>query len=152
MDSLRTKIQEDMRNALLAKDMQKAGALRMLYASIRNKEIALRKGVDVELGDEQIVEIVQSEIKSRRDSIVSYEQGGRPELAEKEQKEIDVISVYLPVQLTDDEISSLVREVIGGEDIAGLNIGKVMGAVMQKAKGKADGARVSEAVKKALGK
>lgn len=136
--------------ALRSKDSKKLDAFRMLRASIKNKAIELRKP---ELTDEEIVSIIRSEIKKRKESIELYAQAGRDELAVKEKEEIDILQVFLPEEASDDEVLAQVSAVVAGlpeEDRA--NFGKVMGAVMKALQGKVEGNRVSEFVKKALQK
>jgi uncharacterized protein len=144
------KINNDIKQAMLAKDADKLSVLRMLSAALRNKEISLRAGEGkVELSDEQVVETLQSEIKKRRDSAEAYLSGNRPELADKEKQEIAYLCGYLPAQLTEEDIEKVIREVIA--EIGGTpNFGQVMGHVAQKTKGKADGRLVGELVKKFL--
>lgn len=150
MSTLREKIQEDLKDAMRAKDEARLAVLRMLQSSIRNKEISLRKGEDVALNDEQVVETIAGEIKKRKDSIEAYRSGSREDLAEKEQAEITVLEKYLPAQLTDDELEVIVRETVAELGEAGKNFGAVMGKVMAKVKGRADGSKASETVKKVL--
>jgi len=136
--------------ALRSKDSKKLDAFRMLRASIKNKAIELRKP---ELTDEEIVSIIRSEIKKRKESIELYTQAGRDELAVKEKEEIDILQVFLPEEASDDEVLAQVSAVVAGlpeEDRA--NFGKVMGSVMKALQGKVEGNRVSEFVKKALQK
>jgi len=149
MAKLLAQINDDLKEAMKGKDAATLSTLRMLIAAARNKEITLREGGEAELTDEQIIEVVSSEIKKRRDSAEAYTSGGRPELAEKETAEIATLQKYLPAQLSDEELEKIVKEVIAsGAD----NFGKVMGQVMARAKGKADGGKVGELVKKLLAK
>jgi uncharacterized protein len=146
---LKVKLNEDLKEAMRAKDALKTGVLRMLIGAMRNKEISLRKGDAVELSDEQALEVVSSEIKKRRDSCEAYEKGGRNDLAEQEKSEAGILSAYLPAQLTDDELEKIAMEAVASLP-EGANFGQAMGAVMPKVKGKADGSRISAAVKKAI--
>lgn len=148
MSQLSNLINEDVKNAMRAKDEKTLGALRMLISALRNKEISLRSGEKVELSDEQVVEVVGSEVKKRKDSIVSYEQGGRNDLAEQERSEIAILEKYLPTQATDEEIMVIVNEIISAN--SGANFGVIMGQAMAKLKGQADGNRVTAIVKKAM--
>lgn len=149
MAKLLEQINQDLKQAMINKDAALLSALRMLIAAMRNKEITLREGGKAELTDEQAVEVVASEIKKRRDSVLAYEQGGRPELAEKENSEIKILEKYLPEQMSDEELEKIVAEVIAG---GASDYGRAMGQVMAKVKGKADGAKVGEMVKKLLAK
>jgi hypothetical protein len=156
MAKLLEQINQNLKEAMKNKDAETLSVLRMLIAAARNKEITLRKDGQAELTDEQIIEVVASEIKKRRDSAEAYNNGGRPELADKENAEIKILEKYLPEQLSDDELEKIVQEVLasGADNLpAGqASFGKVMGQVMARAKGKADGSKVGEIVKKLLAK
>ena len=134
---------------MMAKDAETLSTLRMLIAAARNKEITLRKDGQAELTDEQIIEVVASEIKKRKDSVEAYTAGGRQELADKESAEIKILEKYLPEQMSDSELEKVVKEVIAG---GATDFGRAMGQVMGKVKGKADGNKVGEMVKKLLQK
>jgi len=147
MSSLIEKINSDLKAAMMEKRADELSALRMLIAAAHNKEISIREKGAAELSDEQIIEVVASEIKKRKDSVEAYVAGGRQELADKETMEIKILQKYLPAQLSDGELEKIVQEVVAsGAD----NFGKVMGQVMARVKGKAAGARVGELVKKLL--
>ncbi len=150
---LKERINNDLKEAMKAKDELTLSVLRMFMTAIKNKEIMLRKGEDVKLTDEQIAEIAASEIKKRKDSIVEYEKGKRVDLANKEKKEIVVLKKYLPEQLSDKEIEKEVKEIIAAlGEVKPSDFGKVMGSAMARLKGKADGGKVGEIVKKVLEK
>jgi uncharacterized protein YqeY len=150
MNNLEKKINDDLKAAMLDKNADLVLILRMMVSALRNKEISLRQGEGkVELTDEQVVQVLSGEVKKRNDSIELFNQGGRPELAEKEEAEVAVIKCYLPIELSDEELERIVREIIA--DIgSNPNFGQVMGMVMARVKGQADGNRVSAAVKKVL--
>ena len=143
-----------------AKDEATLSTLRMLSAALQNKAIALRQGEAVELTEEQAIETVASEIKKRQDSIEAYTAGNRPELAAKEQAEIELLKKYLPEQASDEEIEKIVKGVIAAAaagqagppagEAGAVDFGRAMGQAMARLKGKADGKRVGEAVKKAI--
>ena len=150
-----------------AGDQVLVGTLRMVMAVIATKEKEKRYKIskdkpelkeeelvkESELADEQIVEVISSEIKKRKDAIVLYQQGNRPELAEKEQKEIEILIKYLPEQLSGEELKKLVEESItttGAKEMR--DMGKVMADLNPKIKGKADGGEVSKLVKELLSK
>ncbi len=143
---IKDKILEDLKQAMLAKQQTEVDTLRMLKARIMNEEIAKGK----QFSDEEIVSIVGSEVKRRRDSVEAYTQGGRPELAEKEQAEITVLQKYMPEQLSEDEVKSIIEEALSGQVFAAADFGKAMGLVMPKLKGKADGAVISKILKEKL--
>ena len=147
--TLKEKLKADLVAAMRAKEAEKLSVLRMLATAIQTKEIALRKGEDVVLSDEQVLEVIASEVKKRKDSVIAYEDGGRPELAQKEKEEIKILEIYLPEQMSDEELEQIVKAA-AAEAGPGANFGAVMGKVMGKVKGKADGNRVSAMVKKAM--
>jgi len=151
MSNILEKINSDLKKAMRGRNELAMSVLRMLISAIRNKEISLRQGEKVELTNEQIVEAIKSEIKKRKDSIEAYTQGGRPDLADKEKKEEEMLKAYLPPQIADEELEKIVRETVSllGK-VSEKDFGKVMGQVMAKVKATADGNKVSEAVKKIL--
>jgi len=141
------KLQSDLQNAQRSRDSLKVSTLRLLLAEIHNSEIAKTES----LSEQEIIGIIQREIKKRREAAAGFMQGKRPEQALKEEDEADILSNYLPKQLSDEELTKIVKETItevGAEDVA--DMGKVIGMVMGKAKGAADGARVSALVKEKL--
>lgn len=167
--SLREKIQEQVREALKNKEQLKLSVLRMLLAAIFNKEKEKRAklsktenlSVDGEaklaelskLNDTEVLETIASEVKKRKDSIEQFEKGGRPELAEQEKKEMEILAAYLPEQLSEEEIRNLVQEKISQIGASGpKEAGKVMAALMPQVKGKADGGLVSKIVQEELKK
>jgi uncharacterized protein YqeY len=147
--SLESKIIDDIKDAMKAKDAPRLSALRMVKANLMNRKI--EKGS--ELTDEEIGKALQSLVKQRRDSIEQYEKAGRPELAAKEAEEIAVIEVYLPKAATPEEIAAAIDAAVAETGAASMkDMGTVMKAVMVKLSGKsADGRAVSEAVKAKLG-
>ncbi len=148
---LLTKIKDDLKKAMQAKDERLVGVLRMLISALRNKEISLRKGDNIELSDEQIVEVVASEIKKRKDSIEAYNKAGREDLAKNEEEEIKILEKYLPEQLSEEEIEKIIKEAVASiGEVSPKDFGRIMGMVMPKLKGKADGAKVQEIVKKII--
>lgn len=154
---LKQKILEDTTNALKSGDSLAVSTLRMLSAAIALKEKDLKYKQKLEkepeLSDDQIIEAVSSEIKKRKDAIVLYNQGNRPELAEKEQKEIEILKKYLPEQLSEGELKKLIEESIqktGAKEMK--DMGKVMADLNPKIKGKADGGEASKIVKELLSK
>ena len=151
---LKEKIQTDTKESMKAGNSFVTGVLRMALASIQAKEKEkLYKNNQNELTDEEITATLASEIKKRRDAIVLYEKGGRPELAENERKEIEVLQKYLPEQLSEDEIRKLVKESIistGAKEPK--DMGKVMAELNPKVKGRSEGGIVSRIVKEELSK
>lgn len=143
-------INQDLNEALKSKDELALGTLRMLKSTIHNWQIA-NHTIEKEPQDADILAVIQKEIKSRKDSIEMYEKGGRGELAEKEQKEIAILSKYLLEQASEDEIRTKVKEVITQTGATSIqDMGKVMGPLMSEFKGKADGAMISKIVKEEL--
>lgn len=147
--SLLNKINDDLKSAMRAKAEQELLVLRMLISSLKNKRIELKK--QEELSNEEIVAVLKTEVKKRRDSISSYQDGGREDLAEKEQAEIDIIQKYLPEEMGEEAVRTVVQEVIAGMgEVSPADFGKVMGAVMGKLKNQADGSVVQRIVKENL--
>ncbi len=152
MSKLQQQISNDLKQAMRNKQEQKVSVLRMIISAIKNKEIAARKGEDVSLTNEQVIQILRSEIKKRKDSITAYKQGDRYDLALKEKNEIEIIEEYLPEQMSDEEIEKVVKEIIQTHGNASVqkDFGKIMGQVMVRVKGQADGGKVSGVVKRVL--
>ena len=145
---LKDKITADIKVAMIAKDATRLGVLRMLTAAIQSEEINVRtKGVEM-LSDEEVMKILRREHKKREESVKVYADGGRPELAEGEKKEMEIISSYLPVAMSESEIRAVVEKVIKG---GASNLGDVMKAVMAETGGRAPGKIVSEIAKSLLG-
>lgn len=145
--SLKSQITEDMKAAMRAKDQGRLGAIRMLQAAIQRREVDER----TELNDEQVLAVIEKMIKQGRDAIRQYEDGGRPELAEKEQNEIAIWEKYLPEQLSEAEVAALIAEAITESGADGVkDMGKVMGVLKPRLAGKADMGKVSGQVKIAL--
>ena len=137
-----------MREALKAGERVRLGALRMLLASVKNREVELRH----ELSDEEFVEVASREVKRRKEAAEAFEGGGRQELADKEREEQAVLEAYLPAQLSDDEVRELVDEAVDATGASGPgDLGKVMGHVMGKAKGRVDGGTANRLVRARLG-
>ena len=132
------------------KNELKLSVLRMANAALKNRSIEKRgKGLEETLTEEEVIAVMRSEVKKRRDAIVEYEKGNRPELAQKEKEEMVILEQYLPVEMSDEEIEKIVKEVVTGiGDITPKGFGKVMGEAMKRVKGTASGDRVSVAVKK----
>ena len=144
---LKDQIEADLKDALRTSDEVRKTAIRMLMSAIRNAEIAAGKT----LSDEDTVAIVQREIKQRRDSIDQFTKGNRPDLAAKEAAEIATLEKYLPEQVGDEELRAIAQEVIARTGAQGPSgRGKVMGPLMARVKGRADGRRVNEIVTELL--
>jgi uncharacterized protein YqeY len=146
---LAERIDQEMKDAARAQQKLRLGTLRMLKSAMKYREIELAKALE----DADIVAVVGTLIKQRRDSAAQYTAGGRPELAATENEEIKILEAFLPRQLTDDELLALVQEAISAAGAKGpKEMGAVMKALMPKVQGKAEGKRVSDAVKGALAK
>jgi len=145
--TLKERITEDMKAAMRAKDSERLGAIRMLTAAIKQKEVDER----VELDDAAVIGIVDKLLKQRKDSIEAFQKAGRQDLADKEQAEAAVLQAYLPARLSAGEIEAEVKAIVAELGAKGPgDMGKVMGAVKQRLAGKADMGQVSAAVKAAL--
>jgi uncharacterized protein YqeY len=143
-------IKGDLLKALKDGDKFRADTLRYLISAINNAQI--EKGKSDPLTEEEVVEVLSKQAKQRQESIAAYEKGERKDLAEKEERELELIRSYLPEPFSDEEIGQLVEEAIGEVVAKGpQDIGKVMACVMPKVKGRADGATINRAVKEALG-
>jgi uncharacterized protein YqeY len=145
--SLKERITEDMKAAMRAKDAERLGAIRLLTAAMKQKEVDDR----VELDDAAVIGIVDKMLKQRKDSIEAFEKAGRQDLADKEKAEVAVLQAYLPARLSADEIAVEVKAIVAEVGAKGPgDMGKVMGAVKARLAGKADMGQVSAAVKAAL--
>lgn len=145
---LLARISADLKEAMKAHDADKVGLLRMLSSALKNK--AIEKGKDAVITEEEAIQAVTREAKKRKESVVAFMAGGRPDLADKETAELAIIEKYLPVLMTLEEATAAVDKILAGLADKS-NAGLVMKAVMQEMKGKADGKMVSELVKAKLG-
>ncbi|MGN6388001.1 MAG: GatB/YqeY domain-containing protein [Burkholderiaceae bacterium] len=145
--SLKQQINEDMKQAMRAKDAERLGAIRLLTAAIKQKEVDER----IDLNDAQVLAIVDKMIKQRKDSITQFTAGGRQDLADKEKAELDILSAYMPAHLSDAEVRAEVDAAIAKVGAAGpQDMGKVMGVLKPARAGRADMTAVSAQVKAAL--
>jgi uncharacterized protein YqeY len=150
--SLKDQINEDMKNAMRAKDMERLGTIRLLTAAIKQKEVDER----ITLDDAAVVAIIDKLLKQRKDSIEAFEKAERKDLADKEKAESTVLQAYLPARLSAEEVLAEVRAIVAelgaelGRNAGPGDMGKVMGAVKTKLAGKAEMGQVSAAVKAAL--
>jgi len=144
---LAEQINQDFLTAYKNHDEAKSSLLRLLKSSLQNAEIA-KKG---ELQDEEVIKLIQKEVKQRQDAIVEYKRGGRDDLANKDEAEITILKTYLPLELSEEELEKLVSEAITSTNAQSpADFGKVMAAVMPKIAGRATGDKVSTTVKKLL--
>lgn len=145
--ALKERLTDDMKSALRNRETVRLGLVRMIRAQIKNREIA--KGS--ELVDEEAVEVVSSLIKSRREALEFAVKGDRKDLVAQAEEELEILASYLPEQMSEEEIRSVVKEVIDRSGAAGPgDLGRVMGAVMPRVKGRADGRLVNNIVRDCL--
>ena len=144
---IKDKINEDMKSAMRAHDTARLGTIRLLRAAVKQREI----DEQIDATDAQVREVIAKMVKQRRDSVEQYRAGGREDLAQKEQAEIDVLSSYLPQQLTEAEINAIIDEAVAAAGVTGMaGMGKVMGLVKPRVTGRADLGKVSALVKARL--
>jgi uncharacterized protein len=145
---LKEQIPEDLKNALRNKKTLELSVLRMLQAALKNKEIDNKKEA---LTDEVVISVVGAEIKKRRDAVREFEKVNRPDAADQEKAEIEILMKYMPQQMSEDEIRDVVKSAVEETRAESMkDIGKVMKALMPKVKGKADGSIVNKIVKEML--
>ncbi len=162
---LKEKLQADVKDALKSGNSQKRTLLGMVLSSIKNREFDKRGKLSktesdpvkieemMKLNDEEVLETIGSEIKKRKDSVEQFQKGGRPELAEQEQREIEMLMAYMPEQMSEEAIREEVKKAIAESGVTDIKeMGKVLGTLMPKVKGKADGSLVSRLVKEELSK
>lgn len=145
--SLSDRLNEDMKLAMKSQDKFKLSVIRMVRAAIKNVEIDQRKTLD----DQEVLEILNREIKQRKDSLQEFEKAGRDDLAENLKAEIVILMEYMPQQFSEEEVKAIVQQTIqevGASSKA--DMGKVMGALMPKVKGRADGKLVNQFVQQLL--
>ncbi len=165
MADLKQKIQQDLNQALKSNQEISRSTLRYILSVIQGKEKEKRYKISKEskgaseselalksqLADEEIIEVISSEIKKRKEAILAYEKGKREDLAQKEKNEIEILIKYLPEQLSEDKLKDIIKEAVkktGAGQIK--DMGKVMAQIMPQVKGKADGGLVSKLVKESL--
>jgi len=162
--SLKEQLQKELTGSLKAGNQLKRMVLGTLMTAVKNKELAKRGQIGKTTNDtkeleeksrlteEEVLEVISSEVKKRKDSVEQFKKGGRHDLANKEKAEMDILLAYLPEQLSEEEIKNEIQKVI--EELGGVigskEMGKVIGAVMAKLKGRADGGLVSKIAKKLL--
>jgi uncharacterized protein YqeY len=144
------KLQEELKQSMLARDELKTSVLRLLLSAINYYEIQ-KGGAGYQATEEDILTVTQNQAKQRRDSIEQFKIAGRQELVDKETKELEILGAYLPAQMSEEEITKLVKEAIAQTGATSMaDMGKLMGVLMPKIKGKADGNLVSSIVKREL--
>jgi uncharacterized protein YqeY len=149
MMSLKDQINEDMKSAMRAKEVERLGTIRLLLAALKQKEVDER----VELTDAMVLAIIEKLIKQRKDSITQFQAANRQDLVDKEQAELLVLQAYLPEQLSESEVAAVIAKIVQDVGATGpQDMGKVMGAAKSQLSGKADMGMVSSQVKAALSK
>jgi len=138
--SIRQQLQDELKTAMKERQEDRLSTLRMLWSQIRNSEIDKKH----ELDDSEILEVIGRSVKQLKDSINDFNTGGRTDLVAKTQTEVDLLETYLPAQLSDEELRTIVAKVLSENNLT--DAGKAMGAVMKEVKGKADGNRVRQMV------
>lgn len=147
MLSLKKRITDDMKSAMRAKDKERLMTIRLVLAVVKQQEVDTRETLD----DQAVLAVLDKQVKQRRDSIAQYDKAGRDDLADQERREMAILQEYLPEQLTDSEIDALIQQAL---DITGASamsdMGKVMGFISPKAKGRADMGKISGLIKSRL--
>jgi uncharacterized protein YqeY len=145
--ALQERLSEEMKNAMKSRDDLRLSAIRMVRSAVKNKEIDARR----DLADQEIVEVLSTLVKQRRDSIRMFTEAGRDDLVAKEEKELAILLEFLPQQLGRDEVAALVEKVIAESGAQGSrDMGKVMKLLMPHVAGRADGKMVSDVVREKL--
>lgn len=145
-------LQDELKQAMLARDIETTSVLRMIISAIGYAEINTG-GAGYEATDEDVMKVIEKEAKQHRDSIEQFKNAGRPDLVEKEKKELAILAKYLPEQMGEDEVRKLVVDAIAKSGATNADdMGKVMGVLMPQVKGKADGGIVSRIVREELTK
>ena len=144
--TLRAQIVEAQKNAMKSKETQKLSVLRLLFAAIRNAEID--KGQ--ELSDDAIITLVRQQVKQLTEASKDFESGGRLDLVETYKQEAEILKLFLPEEISDEQIEKVVRDVLSQTDLTTVNVGHVMGNVMKELKGTADGNRVRACVQRLI--
>jgi uncharacterized protein YqeY len=145
--TLKDQLNESMKTAMKARDDLRLSAVRMVRSMVKNREIDLKK----ELNDQDVIEIISTLVKQRRESIRMYREGNRPDLVEKEEAELEILLGFLPAQLSTAEIEALVDKIISETGAQGAkDMGRVMKALTPLTSGKTDGKTVSDTVKQKL--
>ncbi|NTW82537.1 MAG: GatB/YqeY domain-containing protein [Chlorobiaceae bacterium] len=149
--SLKEKIDQDLKETMKSGDKDRLNAIRSIRAALLEKEVSIRVGGKAVLTPEQEIEVFSSLAKKRRDAMEQFTAGNRPDLALIEQAELKVIEEYLPAPMSDDEVRSVIGEIVAKTGASSMkDMGRVMGEAMKVLKGKTDGNKVQEIVKSLL--
>ncbi len=145
---LKESITSDLKQAMLARDKGRTSTLRLLIAAIRNAEIEKRR----ELSEDELIEVVNREVRKRKEAIAEFEKGDRPDLVDKEKKELEILKDYLPEQIPVEELRKMIGKLIDETGASSeKDLGKVMSKIMPIVKGRADGKMVNQLVREMLG-
>lgn len=136
----------DLKEAMRNKEEQRLSTLRMLRASLKNKQIELQH----ELGDDEVAAVIRTMVKQYRDAVNDFEKAGRNDLADRQQQEITILEAYLPAAMPEAEIETIAKKIIDASQATAKDLGKVMGAVMKEVAGRADGNTVRAIVQRML--
>lgn len=138
-----TLLKTHMKEAMRAKERERLTTIRMVLSSLKNKQIELQR----DLTEEDILTVLSTEVKRRRDAAQAYRDGDRPDLADKEESELEILSVYMPAPLTDDDVVAIIDEAIASTGAeTRRDMGRVMGVLMPRIKGRFDGKRAKDLV------
>ena len=147
MPALKLSIQEDMKNAMRAQDKERLGAIRLILAAIKQREVDER----IEMDDQQVLLILEKMLKQRRDSITQFKAANRQDLVEKEEFEVSIIQHYMPAALSEAEIEQLIKAAIASTGAKTMqDMGKLMAELKPQLQGRADMAQVSKQIKELL--
>lgn len=146
--SLKERITDDMKAAMRSGEKERLGAIRMITAAIKQREVDERIALD----DSQVLSVIEKMIKQRKESLLQFQTGNRPDLADKESAEISLLQSYMPAQLSEADLDQMISEAISSTGAASIkDMGKVMGIIKSKAQGRADMAAVGAKIKAKLG-
>ena len=145
--SLKEQLKSDLKEAMKAKDIKKRDSIRSINTMIKQIEVDER----TELDDAKIIQLIQKGVKQREEAIIQFKEAKRDDLVANEQEQIDIFSLYLPKQLTDDELEILIQTIIDEVGASSMkDMGKIMNPAKEKVAGRADGKRINQVVKKLL--
>ncbi|GKT34231.1 Uncharacterised protein YqeY/Aim41 like protein [Aduncisulcus paluster] len=145
--SLKEQLKSDLKEAMKAKDIKKRDSIRSINTMIKQIEVDER----IELDDAKIIQLIQKGVKQREEAIIQFKEAKRDDLVANEQEQIDIFSLYLPKQLTDDELEILIQTIIDEVGASSMkDMGKIMNPAKEKVAGRADGKRINQVVKKLL--
>ncbi|MGB3752067.1 MAG: GatB/YqeY domain-containing protein [Arcobacteraceae bacterium] len=145
--TLKEQLKSDLKDAMRAKEIERRDSIRSINTMIKQIEVDER----IELDDAKIIQLIQKGIKQREEAIIQFKEASRDDLVQKEQQQIDIFSLYLPKQLTDEELETVIQEIIVSVGATSMkDMGKIMNPAKEKVGGSADGKRINQAVKKLL--